>query len=131
MHMDVHDYPNTDFLQRMFWGFCDFSVLSIKSDKLDNKEITTSRFHLFLGNLYSCEGITSCFILLHAHTHAHAHTHTHTTVLPKLDLSHNQLADDLSSTASSISLLKPLPDSAFLAGSRLESIMLSIIILWE
>ena len=67
----------------------------------------------------------------HTHTRIHTHTHTHTTVLPKLDLSHNQLADDLSSTASSISLLKPLPDSAFLAGSRLESIMLSIIILWE
>ena len=28
----------------------------VLQDKLDNKEITSSRFRLFLGNLYSCEG---------------------------------------------------------------------------
>ena len=28
----------------------------VLQDKLDNKEITSNRFRLFLGNLYSCEG---------------------------------------------------------------------------
>ena len=28
----------------------------VLQDKLDNKEITSSRFRLFLGNLYACQG---------------------------------------------------------------------------
>jgi len=38
------------------WGALVALTDEVLQDKLDNKEITSSRFRLFLGNLYSCEG---------------------------------------------------------------------------
>ena len=38
------------------WGDLVVRTDEVLQDKLDSKEITSSRFRLFLGNLYSCEG---------------------------------------------------------------------------
>ena len=38
------------------WGALVALTDEVLQDKLDNKEITSNRFRLFLGNLYSCQG---------------------------------------------------------------------------
>jgi len=38
------------------WGALVALTDEVLQDKLDNKEITSNRFRLFLGNLYSCDG---------------------------------------------------------------------------
>ena len=38
------------------WGALVAHTDEVLQDKLDNKEITSNRFRLFLGNMYSCEG---------------------------------------------------------------------------
>ena len=38
------------------WGALVALTDEVLQDKLDNKEISSNRFRLFLGNLYSCEG---------------------------------------------------------------------------
>ena len=38
------------------WGALVVHTDEVLQDKLDSKEITSNRFRLFLGNLYSCEG---------------------------------------------------------------------------
>ena len=38
------------------WGALVALTDEVLQDKLDNKEITSNWFRLFLGNLYSCEG---------------------------------------------------------------------------